>query len=88
MGMPDLPGGLNVRRFFIAPSLLAEEQVNLPDDICRHFRVLRLKPGDQIELLDGLGQIARARIETITRQKTLVRIENRRQSRESALPVT
>jgi 16S rRNA U1498 N3-methylase RsmE len=44
-----------MRRFFIDPQLLTEEQIRLPEEILRHLRVLRLQPGMEIELLDGAG---------------------------------
>ncbi|GAB4178387.1 MAG: 16S rRNA (uracil(1498)-N(3))-methyltransferase [Geothermobacteraceae bacterium] len=77
-----------MRRFFLDPNLLTEDQIDLPDETLKHLKVLRLSVGDRIELLDGSGQVATARIEILNRQNAQVRIENRRQEKESALPVT
>jgi len=77
-----------MRRFFLDPNLLTEDQVDLPGETLKHLRVLRLSVGDRIELLDGSGQVATARIEILNRQNAQVRIVNRRQEKELALPVT
>ncbi len=77
-----------MRRFFVDPNLLAADRIDLPDDTLKHLKVLRLSVGDRIELLDGSGQVATARIDILTRQNAQVSIENRRQKEESALPVT
>lgn len=51
------------RRFFVAPELLARSPVELPDEVARQVRhVLRLRPGDELELLDGSGRAYLARL--------------------------
>ena len=53
-------------RNFFCPDLLAAvgEHVDLPADLSRHLRtVLRLQAGEEVQLFDGCGQIARARLQ-------------------------
>ncbi len=58
--VPMLP---SQRRFFVAPELLARSPVELPDDVAQQVRrVLRLRPGDELELLDGGGRAYLARL--------------------------
>lgn len=77
-----------MRRFFIDPHLLASDRIDLPGETLKHLRVLRLGTGDRIELLDGNGTVATARIESLNRQNAQVSIENRRREQESQLPTT
>ncbi|WP_456385109.1 16S rRNA (uracil(1498)-N(3))-methyltransferase [Desulfolithobacter sp.] len=52
-----------MRRFFIDPDLAGEDQVELKGPEARHLRtVLRMQPGDRIELFDGTGGIMTAEI--------------------------
>ena len=52
-----------LRRFYIAPEMVNEEQPELCGSDAGHIcRVLRLGPGDLIELFDGTGNGYRARI--------------------------
>lgn len=58
-----------MRRFFFDPSSRNGDKVFLSEEESRHIsKVLRLKTGDQIELLDGLGTVYHAVITTIGRQ--------------------
>ena len=51
------------RRFFVAPELLSQSPVELPADVAQQVRrVLRLRPGDELELLDGGGRAYLARL--------------------------
>lgn len=53
---------MTVRRLF-APNLPAEGgRITLDDAVTRHARVLRLRAGDEVELFDGAGRAAIARI--------------------------
>jgi len=51
-------------RFFLPETVLGIDQVvTLPADVLKHLRtVLRIKPGAEVDLLDGMGQVARASI--------------------------
>lgn len=58
-----------MRRFFFDPSLRRGDSVVLSEEESRHItKVLRLKQGDTIELLDGLGAVYQAVITTVGRQ--------------------
>ncbi len=47
-----------MRRFFFDPASRCGEQVTLTADESKHVtKVLRLKPGTEVELLDGLGRV-------------------------------
>lgn len=53
-----------MHRFFVDPERLADERFPLPVEIAHQVaRVLRLRDGDEITLLDGAGAEARCRIE-------------------------
>ena len=46
-----------MNRFFVAPTLLAADPIRLDGDLARQMsRVLRLRPGDRVVLLDGSGR--------------------------------
>lgn len=58
-----------MRRFFFDPTLRDGDQVFLSAEESHHIaKVLRLKTGDSIEILDGLGAVFRAVITTVGRQ--------------------
>ena len=53
-----------MHRFFLEPAAMAGERFPLPPAIAHQVtRVLRLRDGDEITLLDGLGGEARCRLE-------------------------
>lgn len=54
--------GLNVRRLFAAELPAQGEQADLDAEALAHLRVLRLQPGDELELFDGQGRLVRARL--------------------------
>lgn len=54
--------------FFLAPELLELTSFTVPEDLCRHFRALRLKKGDDIVLSDGKGRAFAARLESINQR--------------------
>ena len=45
-----------MHRLLVDPSLLAQDTVLLPKDAARHLKVLRPRPGEEIELFDGAGK--------------------------------
>ncbi|NOR24610.1 MAG: 16S rRNA (uracil(1498)-N(3))-methyltransferase [Desulforhopalus sp.] len=58
-----------MRRFFFDPSSRNGDKAFLSEEESRHIsKVLRLKTGDEIELLDGLGTLYHAVITTVGRQ--------------------
>jgi 16S rRNA (uracil1498-N3)-methyltransferase len=58
-----------MRRFFFDPSSRNGDIIFLSEEESRHItKVLRLKTGDLIELLDGLGAVYRAVITNVGRQ--------------------
>ena len=53
-----------MHRFFVDPEAMRAERFPLPPEIARQVtRVLRLRDGDEITLLDGAGAEARCRLE-------------------------
>lgn len=74
--MFDISGIPNSRRFFIDPSLLQADELLLPDrDLARQLnRVLRLRRGDRILLLDGQGQAAEVELAAIDRDQVSGRV--------------
>lgn len=59
---------MSLRRFLVPPQNLNREVVPLPAAEAAHAsKVLRLKPGDEVWLLDGEGNLARAVLETLER---------------------
>jgi len=76
-----------MRRFFLPPDALLGDEVALPDEVLQHLRVLRLRTGVEVELLDGRGLICAARLERLERDHGVARVLSRRQSGDSAFPV-
>jgi len=60
-------------RFFVDQPL-SGQQLDLPAAAARHVQVLRLQPGDQITLFNGLGGQWQARIEQMGRSQVRVQI--------------
>jgi 16S rRNA (uracil1498-N3)-methyltransferase len=75
-----------MRRFFITPDQAASPSPTLTGQDAHHIRtVLRLKPGEQIELVDGTGMAYAAEIVTIAPDGVKVRIR-RRQPQQAESP--
>ena len=71
----------NHRRFFVKPGQIQADEAVIVGSIARQIcKVLRLKTGDPITLLDGLGSIYEAEIESGTCECVKARIVERRQS--------
>jgi len=63
--------------FYAPPEQREGDIIVLPAEEARHaLRVLRLKPGAIVVVIDGLGGACRAEILSSTARKTLVRIHN------------
>jgi 16S rRNA (uracil1498-N3)-methyltransferase len=79
-----------MRRFFVPSEALQEKTAVIRGDDALHLNhVLRLRPGDEVELFDGTGSICRAVIDTVGSAAASVSIVSRfRSSRESPLAIT
>src|SRR5215204_84263 len=67
------------RRFHALPSAfnLTQQTVTLAAEEARHLRdVLRLKPGDEVYVFDGLGHEFRCEVSNVRRDSTELRIES------------
>lgn len=66
------------RRFYVpAPELVQGADIVLSEAESRHAAgVLRLQPGDAVELLDGRGGIAQATVESLAPKRVAVRINH------------
>jgi len=76
-----------MRRFFVPPASLVDEEISLSTEVLHHLGVLRLSAGEEIVLLDGLGNLCRCRIESLDRRSGSARVLHRWREQESALPV-
>ncbi len=77
-----------MRRFFVPPETLSDTEVPLSGEVLHHLAtVLRLKIGDQVLLLDGLGTLCRCRIEALGKRSGAARVLKRWQEQERALPI-
>jgi 16S rRNA (uracil1498-N3)-methyltransferase len=60
---------MNLPRFFV-PQLLADSEIEIPETEAHHVaKVLRLQPGDEIELFDGRGIRAPARLTLVSKSR-------------------
>ncbi|MEJ2698473.1 MAG: 16S rRNA (uracil(1498)-N(3))-methyltransferase [Desulfuromonadales bacterium] len=76
-----------MHRFFVPPESLNGETVSLPAEVLHHLAVLRLKPGEEVLLLDGLGKVCRSRIDALGRRSGQAVVLERWLEEESAFPV-
>ena len=68
-----------MHRFFVKPSLLAGDEAVLPGPLAHQLlRVLRLRPGARIVLLDGEGEECEAEITALYAEQARARILARR----------
>jgi len=79
-----------MRRFFITPEAITGNRAVIQGQEARHLAtVLRLVPGDTVELVDGKGTMVKAEIETISPQNiNLVIIEESPAKSESPVHIT
>jgi 16S rRNA (uracil1498-N3)-methyltransferase len=64
------------RRFHAPPNAFSQQTVTLGADEARHLRdVLRLKPGDEVFVFDGLGHEFRSTVSNIRRDTAELRID-------------
>lgn len=77
-----------MHRFFVLPEELAGERVPLTGEVLHHLAtVLRMRPGEELELLDGNGLICHCRIVSLARQQGEARVLGRRRAEEQPFPV-
>lgn len=75
-------------RFYVPQAFAAGEAVILPENVCRHVQVLRLRAGDEVELFDGRGVCAGAVLAGISRKQVSAVVSSVSAiSRESPLEV-
>ena len=64
------------RRFHAPPTAFNEQTIALPSDEARHLRdVLRLKPGDEVYIFDGIGHEFRCTVSSTKRDSAELHIE-------------
>ena len=80
----------SLHRFFVDPALIGEKQVALAGEQAHQIsRVLRLKPGDRVVLVDGLGHEATLRLDDVRSSAVTGAIESVQASRpEPSLDLT
>lgn len=80
-----------MRRFYSPPDRIEGGHVILGADETRHLRdVLRLHVGDEASVFDGLGKEYLCRVESVTKQESILEVlaETRPSSPESPLEIT
>ena len=66
---------MSVRRFWVDPILWSAEEIKLsPDEAAHALLVLRLKEGQEVQLLDGQGRLARAELSRIEGRQVFCQI--------------
>ena len=63
-----------IDRFFLDDSLAQGEKIDLPEPEFRHLKVLRIGVGEEIELVNGRGSLATARVERMDKQSAHLKI--------------
>jgi 16S rRNA (uracil1498-N3)-methyltransferase len=77
-----------MRRFFLPPDKFKGAAIPLEGGTLHHLQnVLRLAPGEEIYLLDGLGLICRCRIEVYGRNEIRAIVLEKWREEESVFPV-
>ena len=72
-----------LHRFFVEPALLGGDRVVLTGQQAHQMsRVLRLKVGDRVVLVDGAGQEYVVRLDEVRSSMVAGAVESRRQSRQ------
>ncbi len=76
-------------RFFVPAVSLQSDQVIITGEPYHHLRkVLRIKPGAIILLLDGLGHCCQIQLEQLQSEQATTRVLRRWQEIEATLPIT
>lgn len=77
-----------MHRFFVSPKDLAEPEISLTGEVLHHLAVvLRLGAGDEILLLDGLGNLGRCRITELKKKAGQATVLERWQETDTAFPI-
>jgi 16S rRNA (uracil1498-N3)-methyltransferase len=77
-----------MHRFFVDSEELAGATVPLTGEVLHHLAtVLRMRPGEELELLDGRGLICHCRIVSLGKRQGEARVLTRRQIEERPFPV-
>lgn len=76
-----------MHRFFLPPAALLGNQLSITGDALHHLTVVRLRAGDEVELLDGSGLVCRCRLLAFTHQEARAEVLERRQETETVFPV-
>ena len=74
---------ISMRRFLVAPGQISDNRAFLAADEARHaLQILRLGPGERVELLDGNGAIYEAIFDSLTKSRGELTVIARRQEVE------
>lgn len=76
-----------MHRLFVAPGDLVSVDVVLNGDSFHHLSVLRLRVGDEVLLLDGSGNLARAILRSVSRSSAQAEVLERWTEGEDLLPL-
>ncbi len=67
-----------MHRFFVPPEAIRQGQVRFPKPAARQMaRVLRLRPGDMVAVLDGRGSLYRVILQRVERDEAVGRVVER-----------
>ncbi len=78
-----------MHRFFLSPEACHQELVELGDDDSRHAaRVLRVNPGDSIEILDGVGAVLHCVVSNVAKSAVSARVLRRQRIPASIASIT
>jgi 16S rRNA (uracil1498-N3)-methyltransferase len=80
------PAALTEPLFYCA-AFTSDADVILTGAEAHHVTVQRLRPGDAIAVFNGRGQVARGRIQTISRTAVNIAVEQRYQARPPSQPL-
>ncbi|MGC9359012.1 MAG: RsmE family RNA methyltransferase, partial [Anaerolineae bacterium] len=77
-------------RFFVSPQDIQRELVHIDEDIAHRIaRVLRLQPGDRVELCDGSGTVYLVELTEVSQRQAQGKVIRTRRPRvEPAISVT
>jgi 16S rRNA (uracil1498-N3)-methyltransferase len=76
-------------RFFVPAASLQSDQIVITGEAYHHLRkVLRVKSGAIILLLDGLGNCCQVQLEKLQPEQATTRVIRRRQETDATLPIT
>lgn len=78
-----------MHRFIVQSGLeRGKEALLSPEEAAHASRVLRLRPGEEIELMDGAGRLFAAELTSVSREAVSARVKEELPSRESEIEVT